>query len=225
MIKLFDEHTPRLDAWFYRTCMVIARLGLAYLFFTQLWWKLPGRNFGCGSDFAFPVPAAENHWSANGSSGLCFWMGLESVFADQPRRVLIADMRQAGLPDFGVDIAPLARINGALLDNVIIPQIGVFGWLVFLTEAWVFVSMTLGLFTRLGAIASLGISTQLYVGLANIPRPYEFEWTYGLMIVLSIAMLGAAAGRVLGLDAWLRTRFARSADGGSRLARLGLLLT
>ena len=38
------EHTLR------SIVLVIARLALAYLFFTQLWWKLPPR-FGCPADF------------------------------------------------------------------------------------------------------------------------------------------------------------------------------
>jgi hypothetical protein len=225
MIKLFDEHTPRLDAWLFKICVVIARLGLAILFFTQLFWKLPFRNFGCDAAFTFPAPAEQNFWTANGSSGLCFWMGLESVFAEQPRRVLVADMRAAGLPDIGVNITPLAKINGALLDNVIIPNIRVFGWLVWLTEFTAFLLLLLGLFSRLGALAALGISIQLYVGLANIPRPYEFEWTYGLMVALSIGLLGLAPGRVLGVDGWLRGRLARAAERGSRLAKIGLVLT
>lgn len=225
MIKLFDSYTPRLDASLFKVCVVIGRLGLALLFFTQLWWKLPTRNFGCGADFAFPAPAEENYWDANGSSGLCFWMGLEPIFAETPRKVLVADMRPAGLPNIGLNITPLATINGALLNNVIIPNIRVFGWLVWLTEFTAFLSLLLGLFTRIGALAALGISFQLYVGLANIPRPYEFEWTYGLMVALSIAMLGLAAGRVFGVDAWLRGRFAGAVERGSRLAKIGLALT
>lgn len=224
MFNQSDSYNARLDSRLFKACMVIARLGLAYLFFTQLFWKLPP-SFGCGADFAFPVPAEQNHWDANGSSGLCFWMGLEAVFAEKPRQVLVADMRPAGLPTISFDITPLARLNGVLLDNLFIPNIRVFGWLVWLTEFWVFLSMLLGLFTRLGALASLGISTQLYVGLANIPRPYEFEWTYGLMIVLSIAMLGAVAGRIFGVDVWIRRKLAEPAERGNRLAKIGLLLS
>ena len=224
MFSLFDSHTTRLDTWLYKVCMVIARLGLAYLFFTQLFWKLPPK-FGCGKDFAFPKPAEQNYYDSNQSSGLCFWMGLELVFASQPRRVLVADMRSAGWPDIGVNITPLAQLNGVLLDNLFIPNIQVFGWMVWLFEFWAFLSMALGLFTRLGALAALGISLQLYLGLANIPRPFEWEWTYGIIIALSIAMLGAAAGRTLGVDGWLRRKLAGPAGRGSRLARIGLLLT
>ena len=63
--------------------------------------------------------------------------------------------------------------------------------------------MLLGLFTRLGAAVAIAMSLQLYIGLANIPRPYEWEWSYGAIVLLSVAMLGAAAGRVLGVDSWL----------------------
>ena len=76
----------------------------------------------------FPQPAAANHWTDNGSSGLCYWMGLESVFAPQDRRVLVADMRSAGGPDIGINIKPLAQANALLLDNLIIPGIRFFGW-------------------------------------------------------------------------------------------------
>jgi uncharacterized membrane protein YphA (DoxX/SURF4 family) len=228
MINLSDSPTAKLDSRFYKVCMVIARLGLAYLFFTQLWWKLPP-SFGCGADFAFPIAAEENYWESNKSSGLCFWMGLESVFASgtggRTRQVLVADMRPAGLPNLSVNITPLAKVNGLLLDNLIIPNIQVFGWLVWLAEFWIFLSMLLGLFTRLGAIVSILVSLQLYISLANIPRPYEWEWSYGTIVLLSIAMLGAAAGRFVGLDAWLRKKLAAPASRGNIFARIGLALS
>ncbi|HSR20170.1 MAG TPA: hypothetical protein VLL49_04575 [Anaerolineales bacterium] len=223
MERLFDAHTPNWDAGLYKICTLLARLLLAYLFFTQLFWKLPPR-FGCGTSFAFPKPAAENYWDSNGSSGLCYWMGLESVFASQPRKVLVADMRSAHLPSVGVNITPVAEINGWLLDNLFIPQIRVFGWLVFLFEFITFFSLAFGLFSRVGALAAIGIIGQLYIGLANVPRPFEWEWTYGAILALSIIMLGAASGRFFGLDAWLRPKLAGAAKRGSRLARIGLLL-
>lgn len=219
-----DAQTSRLDSRLYKVCMVIARLGLAYLFFTQLWWKMPP-TFGCGSGFNFPKPAEENYYESSGSSGLCFWMGLESVFSSQPRQVLVADMRPAGLPTLSVDISPLAKVNGWFLDTVLIPNIQITGWLVWLAEFWIFLSMLLGLLTRLGALVSIGVSLQLYVGLANIPRPFEWEWSYGTIVLLSIALLGAAAGRTFGLDAWLRRKLSGPASRGNLLAKVGLYLS
>jgi uncharacterized membrane protein YphA (DoxX/SURF4 family) len=224
MIKLGDELTPRTDRRFYKICVIIARLGLAYLFFTQLWWKLPPQ-FGCDDNFNFPQPAEERYWTSNGSSGLCFWMGLESVFASQPRDVLVADMSPVGLPKLSINITPIAKLNGLLLDNVIIPNIEIFGWFVWLAEFWIFLSMLLGFLTRFGAIVSIGVSLQLFISLANIPRPYEWEWSYGTIILLSVAMLGAAAGRFYGVDAWLRKRLGEPAERGNVLAKIGLFLS
>lgn len=224
MINLFDSQTNGLDSRLYKICMVIVRLGLAYLFFTQLFWKLPP-SFGCSGDFAFPIAAEQNYWDGNGSGGLCYWMGMESIFAAKPRQVLVADMRPAGLPSIGVNITPLAKLNAILLDNLFIPNIQFFGWLIWFSEFWIFLSMLLGLFTRLGALVSIGMSLQLYVGLANIPRPFEWEWAYGAIILVSIAMLAAASGRTFGVDAWLRRKLAAPAQNGNRFAKIGLLLT
>jgi len=224
MIQISDENTSRFDSRLYKICMVIARLGLAYLFFTQLWWKAPP-DFGCDPQFKFTQPAEENYWTADGSSGLCFWMGLESVFADQPRKVLVADMRPVGGPNINVSITPLAKVNGFLVDNLFAPNIQIFGWLIWLAEFWIFLSMLLGLFTRLGAFVSLFVSLQLFIGLANIPRPYEWEWSYSTIVLLSIAMLGAAAGRFAGVDGWIRKKLAEPAERGSIFARIGLYLT
>jgi len=66
---------------------------------------------------------------------------------------------------------------------------------------------------------------QLYIGLANAPRPFEWEWTYGFLVLLSLAMLGAAAGRTFGVDSWLRRKLSGSAERGNRLAKFALLLT
>jgi uncharacterized membrane protein YphA (DoxX/SURF4 family) len=208
--------TPAWDVRLQKIVLFIGRLGLAYLFFTQLFWKLPP-SFGCNNDFAFPQPATENYWTANGSSGLCFWLGLESVYQDLPRQVLVADMQPAGLPKLALPITPLAQLNGTIVDGVIIPNLGFFGWLIWLAEAWVVVSLLLGLFTRLGGLVALGVAAQLYVGLANIPRPYEWEWSYGVMILLALLMFGLAPGRFWGIDAALRPRLAKSHNFLGRL--------
>jgi len=219
-----DFSAGRVEKMIYRIGMVIVRMGLAYLFFTQLWWKLPP-TFGCSNNYAFPKATAGNNYDVNGSSGLCYWMGLESINASQPRPVLVADMRAGGLPAISVDIAPLARMNGLLLDNVFIPNIRIFGWLVWLSEFTIFLTMLLGLFTRFGGLVAIGISLQLYVGLANIPRPFEWEWSYGAMVLLSIAMFAVTPGRYFGFDAVLRKFVNRPAIRGKLLAKLILLLS
>jgi hypothetical protein len=216
--------TMKWDQRLQKIVIVIGRLGLAYLFFTQLFWKLPP-TFGCTNNFAFPVPDSRNIYDANGSAGLCYWMGLETVYASQFRQVLVADMRSASLPRIGALITPLAQANALLLENVIKPNIAVFGWFLWLAEFWIFVSMLLGLLARLGGLVAIGVSAQLFIGLANIPKPYEWEWSYGQLILLSILMFGLAAGRTFGLDAALRRRFAPAAAMGKWFPRLIMRLT
>ncbi len=63
------------------------------------------------------------------------------------------------------------------------------------------------------------------IGLAGISNPYEWEWAYTQMVLLSLIMFAFAPGRVFGVDAWLRPRLAAAADRDNRLARLVLWLT
>ncbi len=198
-----------------RAAIVIGRVGLALLFFTQLFWKLPP-TFGCPDNFAFTTEGPNG--ALVRTSGLCDWIGIESVWAGRPHKLIAVN-------GYGVDISPLARLNGAIIDHVIKPNIGLFGWVIWLTEAFAFASLLLGLFSRLGALAALGVSAQLVVGLAGISEPFEWEWGYNQMVLLSILMLGLAPGRIFGLDAHLRPRLVDAAANGSRLARLALTFT
>ena len=205
-----QQTEPRWEERLRKVTMVLARLGLAYLFFANLWWKMPP-DFGCGANFTFPVLNQEGKLDASKSGGgLCYWIGLESVYAPRTRTVFIADMRPVGLPRIGVNIAPLAQLNALVIDNVIKPNLAVTGYLIWGAELLITLSLFLGLFTRLGGLVAIGISLQLYIGLANIPQPYEWEWSYGQMVLLSILMVGLAPGRVGGIDAWLRRRFAHA---------------
>lgn len=193
-----------------KTTIVIARLGLAYLFFANIWWKMPP-DFGCGKAFSFPVLTQAGKIDASKSGGgLCYWIGLESAYAPRPRTVFVADMRAYGGPSVGVDISPLAQLNAAFIDTVIKPNLGFTGYLIWGAEVFIALSLGLGLFSRLGALVAIGISTQLFIGLANIPQPYEWEWGYGQMVLLSLIMFGLAPGRIGGIDVWLRRRFANA---------------
>ena len=197
-----------------RAAIVIGRLGLACLFFTQLFWKLPP-TYGCPPDFAFTTEGPNGQLVR--TSGLCDWIGVESVWAHRQHKLLVVD-------GFGLDVTPLAAINGAIIDNVVKPNIRWLGSLIWAGDAFVFLSMLLGLFTRLGALVALALSAQLMIGLAGISDPFEWEWGYNQMVLLSILMLGLAPGRIFGLDARLRPRLAEAAEQGNRLARLALAL-
>ena len=204
----------------HQAAIVIGRLALGYLFFTQLWWKVPP-TFGCPADFAVTTGTVNANRQAQlqRTSGLCDWIGIESVWAKAPHPVLVADMKSAGGPVIAVDIGPLARLNGVFLDNVAIPNLRWFGYAVWGMEAFIFISLFCGVFSRLGALVAIAQSLQLWVGLAGIANPFEWEWSYNLMPVLALIVLATAPGRVAGIDAWLRPRLARASERGNRLAR------
>lgn len=212
----------RADAWFSGALLLVGRLGLAYLFFTQLFWKLPP-SFGCGDDFRFTTANPDGSLARTG--GLCDWIGIESAWAPRPRTLFGVDLDGRGGSDIALQIGPLARANGAFLDGFVKPNIRWFGWVIWGGEAFIFVSLFLGLFSRLGALVAVGIAAQLVIGLAGIGDPYEWEWGYLTILFLAITLTGIASGRILGLDALIRPRLLAAAERGNRAARFALLLT
>jgi hypothetical protein len=214
------------DARLHRLAVLVGRLGLAYLFFTQLFWKLPPA-FGCGEGFAFTAVAEDG--SAAKGEGLCHWLGVQSVWSTRDRSLLVTDLNNDGSPDIQAPLGWAVALNGSFVESVVRPNIGLFGWLVFLAEAFIVVSMLFGLLTRLGALVSLGLSIQLGLGLGGVYDDvlgvHEWEWTYHLMVLLSVVLLGVAPGRVLGVDAWLRPRLVAAWAAGSRAARWLLAMT
>jgi hypothetical protein len=212
---------PRWERRLQQATLILARLGLAYLFFTQLWWKAPP-TFSCPADFHFTTgtPAQLQR-----SGGLCDWIGIESVYATQPHRLLVANIDNRGAPEIAIDLGWAARLNGTFIDTIVKPNIRWFGYVIFFTEAFIFASLLLGLFSRLGGLVAVGMSAQLMIGLAGIPNPYEWEWAYINMVLLAVLALAFAPGRYLGLDALLRPRLQATAANGGRIARAVLALT
>ena len=216
---------PRWEVILRKAILVIARLTLAILFFTQLWWKMPP-TFGCPADYAFTTSTVENgRLRLQRTSGLCDWIGIEQVYSTQPRPLIVANLDNTGDPEISINIAPIARLNGIFLENVIQPTIRFSGWLLWLAEASIFVLLLLGLFSRLGAAIAVAVSTQLLVGLSGIPNPYEWEWAYNTIFVLALVLFAFAPGRVFGIDALLRPRFLAAKARGSFFGKVLSWLT
>lgn len=217
------DSSSRAERFLITAVIAIASIGLGYLFFTQLWWKVPP-DFNCPPDFALTTEGPDGELQQ--TSGLCNWVGLELVYSDDPRQLFTSNI----LPDrpgaeLGVPIGPLQALNGAFIENVVEPNMRWFGWIIFASEAFIALSLMLGFLSRLGALVAIGISTQLMIGLAGIPDPFEWQWSYQLMVLLAIAMFGIAPGRYFGLDRLLRPRLQILAERGSRLAKLFRLFT
>ncbi len=222
----YDQSTlPRWESILRKVILVVARLALAVLFFTQLWWKMPP-TFGCPADYSFTTSTVENgRLRLQRTSGLCDWIGIEQVYSTQPRPLLVANLDNKGDPEISINIAPIARLNGIFLEKVIQPTIQFSGWLLWLAEATIFVTLLLGLFSRLGGLIAVGVSAQLLVGLSGIPNPYEWEWAYNTIFVLALVIFAFAPGRVFGIDALLRPRFLAAKQRGSLVGRVLSWLT
>lgn len=219
---------PRWETALRKTVIVIARLALAYLFFTQLWWKLPP-DFGCPADYALKKEDGKGGYTK--SSGLCSYLGYESIFANKgPRKFLVAELKYwpgSPIPEISIDLTALTRLNGQVIDTFIGPNVRWFGYVIWFSEFFIFISLFFGLFTRLGGLVALGVSLQLTLGLAGVPLPgdYEWEWAYWQIVVLAVLMIGLAPGRIFGLDVLVRRALKPAADRGNRLAKLILLPT
>jgi thiosulfate dehydrogenase (quinone) large subunit len=108
------------------------------------------------------------------------------------------------------------------LVNVMIPHWTLFGYITLATETFIGLTLILGLFTRLGALAALGMSLNVTLGILSVP--HEWGWTYAMMIALAALFLLTGAGRSVGLDSFLGPRLDQAA-GEHRIARLLRWLT
>jgi len=86
-----------------------------------------------------------------------------------------------------------------------IPHFTLFGWLLFLVELGIGLSLLLGLWTRLGALA--GVVQATVIALLVVRAPGEWVWTYVLFITLGLVVALTPSGERLSIDA--RRRRAR----------------
>ena len=154
-----------------RSLLVLAlvRIFVGYLWFQQLFWKLP-------PDFA----------------GLHRYVVREGLYTLVPG-------------------------NAWIIQHIFLPNFLFLGTGTWVAELLVGISLMLGVFSRFGALLATLLAIQLYVGLAVAPG--EWYWTYGMLVLLGVALAAIPAGRRLGIDQWLapRLRAAASANGFARL--------
>lgn len=217
-----EARRKKILEWMQKIVLLIVRIGLGYLFFTQLFWKMPP-TFGCPDNFTFTTFSTQDN-RLHRTSGLCDWIGIEQVWAQRPHPVFVANLDNQGSPEIFINIGLLAQINGAFIEAIVMPNIRWFGYLIWGAEAFIFVSLFFGIFTRLGGFVAIAMSAQLMVGLAGITSPYEWEWSYNQMVILALIMFAFAPGRFLGVDALLYPRIKKWADSGSQAGRAALWL-
>jgi hypothetical protein len=87
-----------------------------------------------------------------------------------------------------------------LVDEVILPNFQLFGWVTLLTEITLAAALLVGWKVRwmalIGAVQSLAIG----LSVVNYTLVVEWPWSYFLMIAGHLALFGMAAGAVFGAD-------------------------
>ncbi len=96
------------------------------------------------------------------------------------------------------------HLQSVLVRDFVLPNIAVFGPLVYAIEVAIGVSLILGLLTRLGSALGALMAINLWLGLYSAPG--EWPWTYMFLVVLELLYLLDPPGRSLGVDAlvWRR---------------------
>jgi uncharacterized membrane protein YphA (DoxX/SURF4 family) len=95
-------------------------------------------------------------------------------------------------------------LQGALVGQIVVPNIALFGPAIYAAEVAIGVSLMLGLFTRLGAVLGALMALNLWLGLYSAPG--EWPWTYFFLIVIQLLFAIDPPGRSLGADRLITVR-------------------
>ena len=144
----------------------------------------------------------EQHWKLPPDFGL-----------HQPRGLMFAFQQSIQYPTLG--------LYKRFLQDLVVPNFHVVGWLVFLTEVGIGVSLVLGLCTTAGALVGTGQAINLLISQASTP---ERPWIYLAILVANLFVLLTPSNQQLSLDRILAPRLATAAAHGRRLPRLLLWL-
>ena len=104
------------------------------------------------------------------------------------------------------------QLQSDLVRDIVLPNIAVFGPLVYAIEVVIAMSLILGLLTRLSSVIGALMAINLWLGLYNAQG--EWPWTYMFLVVLELLFLLDPPGRSLGVDAlaWRREGTSRESS-------------
>jgi len=114
-----------------------------------------------------------------GATGLCDWISREIAM-------------------------PAVPLFATFLQSIVVPNFALFAWMTWLLEAFIAVSLLLGVLTRLGGLAGVAQSANLLIGLVGVE--HEWYWTYVMLLLFCAVLALTGAGRVLGIDRLLAKR-------------------
>jgi uncharacterized membrane protein YphA (DoxX/SURF4 family) len=141
----------------------------------------------------------EQHWKLPPDFGL-----------HQPRGLMFALQQSIRYPTLG--------LYKRFTEDVVVPHFHLFGWLVFLAEVGIGISLTLGAFTKAGALLGTLEAANLLVSQGRTP---EGPWIYVALLAANGGALVAPTNRRLSVDRILAPRVERTmARRGGLLARV-----
>lgn len=160
------------------TGLALIRIFVGYLWFQQLFWKMP-------PDFA----------------------GLYTYIVRESQHTILPGYGYVLQHTFLTGCTSLHNASGCTLFVPLAAGV----WIAELTVA---MSLMFGAFNRFGAILGVILAAQLYIGLGYA----DWYWTYGMLVLLCLALTAVPAGRRLGIDQWLAPRL-QAAASNNRFAR------
>ena len=114
--------------------------------------------------------------------------------------------------------SPTFPAFATVLRDVVLPNLGVFGMMTFVTELGLGLGLLLGVLTRLVGIGGFLWQVNIAVQAFNVPG--EWGWIWVLLTLPQFCFAFCGAGRVLGVDAWLMPALRHRAAAGAGWARL-----
>jgi uncharacterized membrane protein YphA (DoxX/SURF4 family) len=111
---------------------------------------------------------------------------------------------------------PTFGVVATVLRDVVLPHLTLFGTLTFVVELTLGLALLAGLLIRV--TAALGFLWQVNIAVQAFNVPGEWYWIWPLLTLPQFTFAACGAGRVLGIDAWLRQRFAGARIGWAQLA-------
>ena len=112
------------------------------------------------------------------------------------------------------------ELHRDFVKGFLLPNLALFGPLVFLAELTFAVSMILGLAVRVVSVLAIAFVLHLWIGIYRPGDPAEWPWSYIFLAMLMLLFALHAAGRSLGLDAWLRRHVTDIREGRGRFGKL-----
>src|SRR5260370_23332682 len=97
-----------------------------------------------------------------------------------------------------------------IIQHIFLPNFILLAAGVWTAELLVSLCLIFGIFTRFGALLSVLLSLQLYFGLAFARG--EWYWTYGMLVLLGLAIATVPAGRRFGFDQFIAPRLQAAAS-------------